>query len=108
MEFTNLLYKWTNVGNSDWGYRGQFRIQPSCIVAKQEIILEETEGAEHSQNSGEGFLYWHGVKEGTMQIFSFFCFDQIVTIFLITLIGFLEKPCIQIQILLFLWVHYTD
>ncbi len=35
-EFTHLfsftpsseLYEWTNVGNSEWGYRGWFRIQP--------------------------------------------------------------------------------
>ncbi len=32
-EFTpsSELYEWTNVGNSEWGYRGRFRIQPQFI-----------------------------------------------------------------------------
>lgn len=56
------------------GKRGYLDKAPvfSYIVAKEEMIIEEAEGAEHSQNSGEGSLYWHGVKEGIMQIFSLF------------------------------------
>ncbi len=38
-EFTNSfsftpsseLYEWTNVGDSEWEYRGRFRIQPDMI-----------------------------------------------------------------------------
>ncbi len=40
--FTPLseLYEWTNVGNSEWGYRGDFRYSPELGVSdKGDVCL---------------------------------------------------------------------
>jgi len=36
------LYKWTNIGNSDWGFRGQFRIQPRLLGIQPRCVCSQS------------------------------------------------------------------